>query len=173
MNLGNARLALVQTQSDVARTQAGLGRSVGLETRVAAADDSAFYGAPITVDTTAVSQEALARSPTVQATEASQDAAEASLRASRSSYWPTLNLSASTNWNGNNNNDLNGGNGVTIEVPNYKLYNNRQISLGLNWTIFNKFQREQTIVNRLTALDLAEAQARDTKRGVQASLTTQ
>src|SRR5262249_40514035 len=30
VNLGNARLALVQTQSDVARTQATLGRAVGL-----------------------------------------------------------------------------------------------------------------------------------------------
>lgn len=173
VNLGNARLALVQTQSDVARTQAALGRAVGLETRVAAADDSSFYGHPIRVDTAAITQEALARSPTVQATQASQEAAEASLKASRSGYWPTLNLSASTNWSGNNNNDLNAGGGATIEVPNYKLYNNRQISLGLNWNIFNRFQREQTIVNRLTALDVAEAQARDTRRGVQASLTTQ
>jgi outer membrane protein TolC len=168
VNLGNARLALVQTQSDVARTQAVLGRSVGLETRVAAADDSTFYSAPISVDTANVTQEALERSPTVQATEANQTAAEAQLRSSRSGYWPTLNLSASTNWSGNNNNDLG-----SIEVSNYKLYNNRQVSLGLNWTIFNRFQREQTIVNRLSALDVAEATARDTKRGVQASLTTQ
>jgi outer membrane protein TolC len=168
VNLGNARLALVQTQSDVARTQAVLGRAVGLETRVAAADDSAFYGAPITVDTAAVSAEALSHSPTVQATEASQDAAEASLKSSRSAYWPTLALTANTNWSGNNNNDIG-----TTEVPNYKLYNNRQISLGLNWNIFNRFQREQTIATRLSALDVAEAQARDTKRGVQASLTTQ
>lgn len=172
VNLGNARLALVQTQSDVARTQAALGRAVGLETRVAAADDSAFYGAPISVDTASVSQEALAQSPTVQATEASEDAARASLRSSRSAYWPTLSLSASTNWSGTNQNDLSGPTG-TIEVADYKLYNNRQISLGLSWTLFNKFQREQTIVNRLSALDLAEANARDTKRGVQASLTTQ
>lgn len=168
VNLGNARLALVQTQSDVARTQAVLGRSVGLESRVAAADDSAFYGAPITLDTATVSQEALSNSPTVQATEASQDAAEASLKSSRSAYWPTLALSASSNWSGNNNNDIG-----TTEVANYKLYNNRQISLGLNWNIFNRFQREQTITTRLSALDVAEAQARDTKRGVKASLTTQ
>lgn len=168
VNLGNARLALVQTQSDVARTQAVLGRSVGLNTRVAAADDSTFYSAPISVDTAEVSKEALEQSPTVQATEANQTAAEAQLRSSRSGYWPTLNLSASTNWSGNNNNDIGG-----IEVSNYKLYNNRQISLGLNWTIFNRFQREQTIVNRLSALDVAEATAQDTKRGVQASLTTQ
>ncbi len=168
VNLGNARLALVTAQSDVARTQAQLGRTVGMDARVAAADDSTFYTAPVALDTAPLTQEALARSPTVQASLASQDAAVASLRSSRSAYWPTLSLSGSTNWSGNNNNDFTG-----AAIPDYKLFNNRQVSLGLSWTLFNRFQREQTIVNRLTTLDVAEATARDTRRGVQASLTTQ
>jgi outer membrane protein TolC len=177
VNLGNARLALVQTQSDVARTQAVLGRSVGFDARVAAADDSAFYEAPVALDTAPLSQEALEHSPTVRASFYSADAARAQLRSSRSAYWPTLSLSASTNWSGTNQNDFSSrdslGNPMVINVPDYHLYNNRQISLGLSWTIFNRFQREQTIVNRLSALDVAEATARDTRRGVQSSLTTQ
>ena len=160
VNLGNARLALVSAGSDVARTQAALARTIGLDGRVAAADDSAFYAPTTAIDTTALNREALARSPRVQAAEASARAADASVKAARSQYFPTLALSGSAGWSGNNNSD-------------YRLFANRQLQLGLSWPIFNRFQREQTIVTRLSALDAAEASAQDARREVQASLTTQ
>ncbi|HMV32497.1 MAG TPA: TolC family protein, partial [Gemmatimonadales bacterium] len=72
----------------------------------------------------------------------------------------SLALSGSAGWSGNNNSD-------------YRLFANRQLQLGLSWPIFNRFQREQTIVTRLSTLDAAEASAQDARREVQASLTTQ
>jgi outer membrane protein TolC len=45
------------------------------------------------------------------------------------------------------------------------------VSLGLNWPIFNRFQREQGIVNALTTLENAEATAADSRRLVLANLT--
>jgi outer membrane protein TolC len=160
VNLGNAQLALVSAQSDVAGTQASLGRTLGMDGPASAVDDSAFYNFSVGIDTAALQQEALARSPQVQAAEASAEAARAVLKASRSTYYPTLALSGATGWNGSNSTD-------------YQLSSNRSLSLGLSWAIFNRFQREQTIVNRESSLDVALADARDTRRGIQAELTTQ
>jgi len=160
VNLGNAQLAQVSAESDVAGRQAALGRTLGRDGRVAAQDDSAFYAPPVPLDTVAVLQEALERSPQVRTGEANAAAARAAVAAARSPYWPSLALTGSTSWNGNNNRD-------------YELLAQRQLSLGLSWQLFNRFQREETIVNRLSSLDAAEASAADTRRQVQASLTTQ
>ncbi len=161
VNLGTARLALVSSESDVAARQAALGRTLGLDGRVAAADDSSFYHLMAPIDTAALREEALMHSPTVQAAEASAEAARAAVKASRSTYWPTLALSGSANWSGSD------------DRNDYQLFARRSVALGLSWPIFNRFQREQTIVNRLASQDVAEANARDTRRAVQATLTTQ
>lgn len=160
VNLGTARSNLITAQSDVSRTQAILGRNIGLDGRVLAADDSTFYQTSVVLDTTQLTQEALARSPQVQAAEAQTDAASASVKSARAQYFPTLALSGNTSWSGNN-------------ALDYSLYASRGLTLALSWPLFNRFQREQTIVTRLTALDNAEANAADTRRGVQASLTGQ
>lgn len=160
VNLGNARLALVSAGSDVARTQAALARTLGLDGRVAAEDDSTFYNPTALLDTLELNREALARSPQVQAAEASARAADASVKSARSQYLPTLALSGSANWNATSTDD-------------YQLFANRQLQLGLSWPIFNRFQREQTIATRLSSLDVAEANAQDARREVLSSLTTQ
>jgi len=160
VNLGNARLQLVSAESDVARTQAGLARLIGVEGRVEAADDSAFYVPAARLDTAALRLDALANSPRVQAAEASSNAADASVRAARAAYFPTLALSGDANWSGNS-------------LDDYNLEGNQQLRLGLSWPLFNRFQREQTIQTRISSLNAAEATARDARREIEASLTTQ
>ncbi len=160
VNLGTAQSNLITARSDMARTQALLGRTIGVDGRVQATDDSAFYQTSVVLDTTQLTQEALARSPQVQAAEASAMAANASVRSAKAQYFPTLALSGNTSWSGNNSLD-------------YQFFASRGLTLALSWPIFNRFQREQTIENRLAALDNAEAGAADAKRNVQASLATQ
>ena len=160
VNLGNAQLAQVSAESDVAGRQAALGRTLGRDGRIAAQDDSVFYRLPEALDTAVALQEAIAQSPQVRAGDANVTAAQAAVAASRSTYWPSLALSGSIGWNGEKDSD-------------YQLLAQRQVQLGLSWPLFNKFQREETIVNRLSSLDAAEASAADTRRQVQASLTTQ
>jgi len=160
VNLGNAKLALVSTESDVARTQATLARTLGLDGRVEAADDSSYYAATLVLDTMALNQEATANSPQVQASEASATAAAAGVKAAQAQYFPTLALSGSANWSGNSTSD-------------YQLFSNKQLQLALSWPIFNRFQREQTIETRRSAQDVAEANAQDARRAVLSSLTTQ
>ncbi|HEY8256287.1 MAG TPA: TolC family protein [Gemmatimonadales bacterium] len=160
VTLGSTQLALIQSQTDLASAEAGLARLIGEKGRVQAADDSAFYRVVPEVDTAAVRGEAESRSPRVQQAVANADAARANLRASRAAYWPSLNLAASTNWNGSRTTD-------------YDLFNQRQVSLGLRWTLFNGFDRELTVTQRSASLDLAEATAADEQRQVDAELTAQ
>lgn len=160
VNLGTAQSNLITAQSDVARTQAALGRTIGVAGRVQAADDSSFYQTKVVLDTVQLTNEALARSPQVQAAEATATAAAASVKSARAQYFPTLALSGNTNWSGNN-------------ALDYHLYAARGLTLGLSWPIFNRFQREQAIETRLASQDNAEAQAADTRRAVQSALTTQ
>jgi outer membrane protein len=157
VTLGNTQLDLITTQTDLATAEANLARLIGESGRVHAADDSAFYGVVPALDTQAIRLEAESKSPRVQSAVSSASAARADVRASRSGYWPTLALSANTGWNGNRAND-------------YTLLNQRQISLALRWSLFDRFDRELNIVQREADLDVAEATAADAKRGVEAEL---
>lgn len=158
VTLGNAQLQLINQRSALATAEANLGRLVGADAPVGAVDDSTLYTMLPTIDSAALRQEAVANSPSVKAAEASAVAARAAVQVSRASYYPTLNLSGSASMNGSSRNS-------------YSFLNSRQINLGLNWPIFNRFQREQGIVNSLTALENAEAQEADSRRLVLSNLS--
>jgi outer membrane protein len=160
VTLGTAQLDLLQSETDLATTEAALARFIGEPGRVRAADDSAFYRIVTAVDTAAIRAEAEAKSPRVQSATATAAAARASLSSARSAYWPTLNLSASTGWNASRIND-------------YAFLNQRQVSLGLRWNLFNGFDRELTIVQRQSQLEVDEATAQDTRRAISSQLTSQ
>lgn len=157
VTLGNVRLDQLTTQTDLAAAEANLARLIGETGRIRAVDDSAFYQVLPALDTQALRVEAELKSPRVQSAVASASAAGANVRASRSSYWPSLTLSANTGWNGSRVND-------------YDLLNQRQVSLALRWNIFDGFDRELTIVQREADLDVAQASAADARRAVQADL---
>jgi outer membrane protein TolC len=158
VTLGNARLELIRAQTDLATAEAGLARLIGETGRVRAADDSAFYQVMPAPDTAAIRAEAEARSPRIQSANAVADAARADLKASRSGYWPSLSLSASTAWNASRSED-------------YDLFNQRQLSLGLRWNLFDRFDRELAIAQRSASADVADATAADEQRAVAAELT--
>lgn len=160
VTLGNARVQLINAQSQQAQDEANLGRLIGVEGRVAAADDSAFYHVAAPVDTALIRQEALERSPRVQSAVANQNAARASLSSARSAYWPTLSLSGNYNYNGS-------------KASDYDLFNSRSVTLSLSWPLFNNFTRERNVTQQEVSLDIAEANSSDARRQVMASLTGQ
>jgi outer membrane protein len=158
VTLGNTRLELIRATTDLAAAEAGLARLVGETGRVKAADDSAFYRLDALPDTAALRAEAEARSPRLQSTRAGAEAARANVRASKSAYWPSLTLSGNTAWNASRAND-------------YDLLNQRQVSLGLRWSLFDRFDRELAVAEREASLDVADAEAADAGRAVAAELT--
>ena len=160
VTLGNAQLDLIRARTDLATAEAGLARLIGETGRVRALDDSAFYRVIEMPDTAALRVEAEARSPRIQSATAAADAARAGLKASRAAYWPSLALSANTAWNASRSND-------------YDLLNQRQLSLGLRWNLFDGFSRELAVAERSASLEVADATAADEQRAVAAELTAQ
>lgn len=159
VGVGNAQLQLVSAQAALAAAEADLGRLIGEAVRVSAIDDSAFYRMLPPLDTLALRAEALGQSPTVQAAEAGLRASQASLSTSKAAYWPTLTLSGNQSLNGTRSND-------------FVMLNQRSLSLGFSWQLFNRFGREQNIAVQQVAVDIAQANLDEARRAVVASLTT-
>lgn len=158
VGVGTAQLQLVNAMSSLATAEANLGRLIGESGRAEAADDSAFYRLLAPLDTASLRNEAMATSPSVQSADASVRAADASYKSSKSPYWPSVNLSASGSLSGRDN-------------TNYTMLTNRQISIGVNWQLFNRFTREQNIESQAVNAEIARANFDEARRTVQANLT--
>src|SRR5947208_4487923 len=83
VDLGNARLTLLQAQANLATAQANLGRQVGVDQLVRAVPDSAFPPLP---DTTTMRASALQTAPLIRQAEAQATAAGAHVWSTRSQY---------------------------------------------------------------------------------------
>lgn len=158
VDYGNARIALLQAQANLATAQATLGRQIGVDQPVRAVPDSAMPPLP---DTAALRATAIEAAPQVEQAEAEARAARASVWSARTQYIPRLFLSY-----GNNRQDT---------LLTHAFVNNayHTWSIGLQWNLFNGFAREQQQVAAGVTRDLAEATAADARRGVNASLTQQ
>src|SRR5438876_3183714 len=161
VDVGNALLALLQAQANLATAQANLGRQVGVDQLVRAVPDSALPPLP---DTTTLRASVLQAAPLVRQAEAQASVTSAQMWSTRGEYWPTVTLSYSNTRTG-------------TESPQLPLFNNYPETFswrfGLSWTLFNGFSREQSQVAASVAHDVARAQAADTRRQVNALYTQQ
>jgi outer membrane protein len=160
VQLGEARLALVSEEARLAAAEASLARRLGLPGRVAAVSDSTLVVPGPVPDAAAILMEAVENAPAVIQAEASVRTAEANVTAAKASYWPRLMLSGNYAFSGSDRN-------------NYSMFNNRSINLGVSWPLFNRFQREQQVVERETTRDAALARSADVRRQIEASLAGQ
>lgn len=158
--LGQARLNLLAQERQLAEAETQLARIVGMRGRVTAGEDSALYELVTIADTAALFAEALGRSPEVLRAEASVEQQRAAVGQARASYMPSLGLTGSSSWGGTDRND-------------YQLFNNRSLTLGLSWPLFNGFQRELQVAQQRAALETARARADDLRRDVAARLEAQ
>jgi outer membrane protein TolC len=158
VQLGQARQGLLQAQATLATSEANLGRLTGIDGRVGAVDDSAFYAQPALLDTTGIRREAELSSPAVRASESNLTASLATLRSQKSNYWPTVTASANNTWTANKQSD-------------YELKGRRALSIGLVFSPWTSLQRETQIENASIAVDNAEASLADQRRQIAASLT--
>src|SRR2546429_54212 len=130
VDLGNARLTLLQAQANLATAQANLGRQVGVDQLVRAVPDSAFPPLP---DTTTMRASALQTAPLIRQAEAQVSATGAQVWSARSLYWPTVTLSYSNSRTG-------------VSSPELPLFGNYfetfSWRVGPSWTTFNGFRRD-------------------------------
>jgi outer membrane protein len=160
VSLAEARLALLSQRTRLATAEANLARAVGLDGRVGVRADTSLFALAPAPDADALIAEALERSPAVRRTEAAVQAAQARLTTARAAYFPTLSLSGSTAWSGSDRTD-------------FALFGSRSLSLGVSWSLFNRFGRETQITQQRMALESALAEAEDARRQVMAQLVAQ
>jgi len=162
---GNARIDLLRAAGNLLGAQADLGRQIGVDGPVRAAFDSMLPPMPDTAD---LRRTALSTSPAVEQAERQASAARASVWSARSQYWPTISVSYSNNRQGTE--TANG-------APNFPFFGNYpetfQWRFALNWPILNGFVREANQVNASVNRDVAVARAFDTRRQINALVTTQ
>ena len=158
VDLGNARLALLQAQANLATSQANLARQIGADQPVRAVPDTAFPSLP---DTAVLRAEVIERSPQVRQAEAEATAAGAEVTAARSQYWPTLRLSYNDTRQGP----------ASKSFPQYD--ETFRWTFGLSWTLFDGFSREANQASAAVQSDVARASAADTRRQLSAGLTQQ
>ena len=160
VDLGNARLALLQAQANLETARSNLGRQVGVDRPLQAATDSVFPAPP---DTTALRVEVVQSAPQVMQSEAQARAAGARVGVAQAQYWPTLSATFS-----------NGISGFDAPWTTFNSYvNNWSFRLTLSWPLFDGFSREQAQVQARVAREVADGQAADTRRQVSAQLTQQ
>jgi len=159
VEVGNARILLMQSQSNLASAQMNLGRQIGLDEPAQAIPDSTLPPVP---DSEAL-RESMQSAPEVAQAEAAAKAAHAGIWAARSQYFPSLNLSYTDNRQG-------------ADSPLTSFGDYRETfswRFGLSWTIFNGLQREGNQVSADVADDVNKARAADTRRQVNADFTRQ
>src|SRR6267378_2740645 len=161
VDYGNARIALLQAQANLATAQANLGRQIGIDQPARAVPDTSLPALP---DTSALRGTLRDQAPQIQQAEAQASAARAQVWSARAQYWPRLNVSYG-----------NTRSGITDpRLPFLTSYPERfSWTFGFSWNLFNGFVREQNQVNASVARDNAEARAADTRRFVSAQLTQQ
>ncbi len=158
VQLGQARQQLLQAQATLATSEASLARLTGVEGRVTAVDDSAFYRQPVLLDTTGIRIEAEASSPAIRSSLAALQAAQAQLRSQKSNYWPTISASANNTWTAQKSND-------------YELEPRRNLRLSFSFSPWTSLQRETQIENAAIQVDNRIATLEDQRRQIAASLT--
>jgi outer membrane protein len=160
VDYGNARIAQLQAQANLATAQANLGRQIGVDGAIRAVPDS---GLPAFPDTAALRTEAMAGAPAIDQAEAQAKAARAQVGVSRAGFWPTVSTSLSNGYSG-------------VEAPwtsTQTFGNNWSVRFSVNWTLFNGLQRERSVTSASISRDVAQARAADAHRQVNASLTQQ
>ncbi|MGH7621215.1 MAG: TolC family protein [Gemmatimonadaceae bacterium] len=162
VQVGNAQLAILTAQNNFRVASAALTHLVGTRYFVTAdlADTVEKTYAPI--DSAAVMTMAL-NGPQLRQTQAQLNADQAGVRASRSSYFPSIDLGY--NYSGNGFDKYYG-------IGSGQLAYNHTLNLSASYQIFNGFTREANIERSKVAVDNDQATLRDQQLTAQQNIVT-
>lgn len=157
LELTQAQQTLLQAQNSRRNAAYELGRLVGESRPVGADEQLPLAPEPLALSDAELVALVVNGSPNVKTAEASLASAEASLRSSRTQYFPTLRTSWGYDWF-NQDAALSGGR---------TSWSGR---LSLSYPLFNNFSREDAIARAAVQVNNAEYVADDARRTVRASL---
>ena len=164
--LGNylqARLGVLQAQSNLVVGESNLGRLVGVATRVSAVDDSAFYRVPPPLDTAAIRQEVLSTAPSLKSLESNVVAARLAYSSSRAGYYPTLAATAAQSWVGL-------WSSSTPASSNTGLVPHRSLNITLSISPWTSLARETQIARAEVNIANAEVSLADQRNAISAQV---
>ncbi len=153
----NARLQLINSQTERATASANLARLIGFDGDVRAVGDESI-AFRVDLDTAALRAEALTDGPSMEQIVAAARSADAQVGVTRAAYFPSVTASYSRSLAGQDLDNLRGS------------WSGR---VGLSWQIFQGFNRETGVARSAAAQDAAHARIADTRRQVNAQLTQQ
>jgi outer membrane protein TolC len=163
VELGSARLQLLNAETQLANAEASLARLIGYDGPLqVVADSSLFLAGPI--DTAGIRAEVLETAPSILAARAAVAAAGAQVAVTRAQYFPTVTASFSPSWSSNVRRDSDGN---TIRP----WQSSWSLRLSANWSLFNGFTRESNVARVGVARDAADARLEDSRRLATAQVT--
>jgi outer membrane protein len=163
VQVGNAQLSLINARNAKRTASAALTHLVGTAYLVTANPADTSDRTMSLVDSAAVTALAL-NGPVVRQQESSLNAQLASLRASKASYYPTLGLTLGGTGSGNS------PYGIGSADPYAKSWS---LGVSVNYNIFNRYIRENSVTQADIAVVNAQAQLRDVKLAAQQNILTQ
>ncbi|MEP6620396.1 MAG: TolC family protein [bacterium] len=164
--VGNAQLALITARNNVRVASSALSRIIGSEDLVTALPSDTLDLGLAPVDS-AMLASLIEQSPALKQSQAQIASAQASVKSSRTSYLPSVDLTYNRSGSGSNQNNKYFG------VGGNPLAYSDVFALRVSYSVFNNFTREDAVTRALVATDLAQATARDVRLGAQQSLVQQ
>jgi len=159
LELNTAQESLLQLENQRLTAALSLGRLVGVDGPVDPAPSGPLEPTPIQASREAVISSLVSQAPSVQSAEAAVLAAEAGIGTARSQYYPTVRLSGGYNLGYN----------WGIEDPGFSSGRTGwSVQLGLSYSIFDGFQRQEGMVRATTQAEVTQALLADTRRAVRA-----
>lgn len=157
LDLTRAQVELLRQRAAVEVAQLNLGRRVGSDRAVDAAPIDTAPPPELPIDDATALSLALEQGPNYRVARADERAADAVLRAQRSDYFPTVNLS-----------------GAHQRFDSKFFPSARAVSsvtLGFSWPLWSSGQREVAVAEARTRANVARAIRADLERGARADIT--
>ena len=165
VSVGQARLSVLNAQTQRANQEATLARLIGFDKPVRALGDSSVI-AIVDIDTTTLRSEALGKSPSIATADAALRVSEATVSVAKAAYLPTLSASYSNSRSG-------AANGFGGAIDYGSLNPTWNMALTVSWPLFDRWRRETTLSTANANRESAVASAADSRRSVNAQVTQQ
>ena len=161
--VGNAQLALITARNNLRVASAALTRLVGSTTPVTAQPSDTLDLALTPIDSATLAG-LLDQGPLVRQSEAQLESARGAVRTARTPYLPTIDLTFQRSGNGFD---------KFYGIGNQSLAYTNNVSVRLQYPLWNNYQREDALNRARVQADIAEATVRDARLGAEQNFVQQ